>query len=680
MAVYDNWLRELRDFKASIDKELAEIRRCKNEMQEIKKQLVTQFGEGNYFRDEHRIIISAPEIIIGDVMQDGTLNNTGTSTVIIRSNNIQQEGVGSDHSPGVIVNKATEIKNICADPGIDGKEAVVSSHSRYSVLAEGITMQSESTGGTFAEVPAAGRGEIRLKADEHISLEAQAPLTDRHKKVVALLKRKQEEKQQLQNAGAPDLTKLEINFNTYFNGLAAVPLDKKDDVNKQMAAFFKTRHTMMGNDLKAFIENTSQLAEVNRQIKTLNSEKKFIDLMMYKKKMKKKTGAGISIIAENTNVWSLDADKNVCESPGAGLSIIGKNVNITSLGNKDGILYGSEFNVNTHKIHLSTANRKAGNAEGQIEMPAEGKVIINSKDITLETVDRTSCPPGETPIGGDLSKEKSLPVDGSIKLRSQYVCVDSRSVEGGANGEFGVASKIVKIEGTNSEDRGGAPQVDKESLLEINVGKTKVTATDNITLNSSKNLLLSGTKTVEIQQNKGYGLLQFDSERALLYSETFHSKCKKNILGKVEVDTLDASKVEASNLRVTRYFKTPNSSEGKPGGAAPTSAEHAKLLLKISELEKQVDDIKNKEKEARKKEQERLKKEEKERKEKAEKERREKEKKEWEENPLWMYDEEKGVLLPKTPFCYLADEELPAPDGAGKAPDPNGEKNSKPNK
>ncbi len=674
MPVYDHWLQELRDFKASIDKELKEIRRCKNEMQDIKKQLVKQFGEGNYFRDEHRIIISAPEIIIGDVMQDGTLNTAGTSTVIIRSNNIQQEGVGSDHSPGIIVNKATEIKNICADPGIDGKETFVSSHSRYSVLAEGITMQSESTGGTFTEVPAAGRGEIRLQADEHISLEAQAPLTDRHNRVVALLKRKQEEKQQLQNAGAPDLVKLELNFNTYYNGLAAVPLDNKDDVNKQMAAFFKARHTMMGNDLRAFIENTSQLAEVNRQIKALNSEKKFIALMMNKKKMKKKTGAGISIIAENTNVWSLDADKNVCESPGAGLSIIGKNVNITSVGNKDGIIYGSEFNVNTHKIHLSTANRKAGADEGHIEMPVAGKVIINSKDITLETVDRISLPPNETPFGGDLIKEKNLPVDGRIKLRSQYVCVDSRSVKGDANGEFDVASKIVKLEGINCVDGGAAPAVVAEdSLLEINVGKTMVTATDNIALNSSKNLILSGNKTVEIQQNKGYGLLQFNQNKALLYSDTFVSKCNKNILSDVEINTLNAETVRASDLNVTMHLKTPNSIEGKPGRAAPTSQEQVKLLLKITELEKQMEDIKKKEAEARKKEQEKEQKE----KEQKEKEQKEKEQKEKKIRVKEMYDAEKD-MIEFTPI-YFATDELPAPN-APKAPDSNDQMNSKPKK
>lgn len=612
MELYDNWLKELKDFKASIDKELADIQRCKEEMQKLKTQLITKFGDGYYLRDNHRIILSAPEIIIGDVMKDGTLNHTGTSTVIIRTNNIQQEGVGSANGPGAITNKATVIKNICADPGIDGRESVVSSLSRYSVQAEGITLQSETTAGTYAEVPAASRGEIRLQADERVTLAAQVPLTSRKKKIEDLLESKNKEKEQLEKAKIPNLNVLETNFRTYFKGIEAFQMDKNPDVNKQMADLFKMRRELMGNDIQAYIEHTSKQAEVNRQIKSLNKEKKVIELKEKHRRLKFKMGAAVNIMAENTNIWSVDQDMNVCESTGAGLSIIGKHVDITAVGNKDGIIDGSDFTVNTQNIHLSTANRKPTEHEGFIEMPTEGQVIINSKDITLESVNRTfQMPTNETPTGEDLGlRETELPIDGTIKLRSHIVSIDSRNVSGNANGEFNVQSKIVKIGALDKPNGEEAAKTAKDSLIEIKYNKAMITAPEDIALNSEKNLLLAGKETVEIQQEEGKAALQIASGKTTLANKSLVSMCKTNELkGDTTLENLTVKKkATIQDLEVEKHIKTPNSSEGTPGGAAPAAEEQVQLLLKITELEQQMQDIKQKEEEARKKEEEKLKK------------------------------------------------------------------------
>ena len=91
---FENWQTALEDFQKNIEKELEEIRRHKAEVRQMKIDLIDHLGQGRYVRDENRIIISAPEIIIGDTDKSGMLQN-GSSRVIIRANNINLEGVGS---------------------------------------------------------------------------------------------------------------------------------------------------------------------------------------------------------------------------------------------------------------------------------------------------------------------------------------------------------------------------------------------------------------------------------------------------------------------------------------------------------------------------------------------------------------------------------------------------------
>ena len=66
-AQFANWQAALDDFQKSVEKDLEEIRRCKREVRQMKFDLIDQLGKGRYIRDEHRVIISAPEIIIGNV-------------------------------------------------------------------------------------------------------------------------------------------------------------------------------------------------------------------------------------------------------------------------------------------------------------------------------------------------------------------------------------------------------------------------------------------------------------------------------------------------------------------------------------------------------------------------------------------------------------------------------------
>ena len=65
--IFKEWEKKLSDFEGSVEKDLSEIRKCKAEIQRISDDLNNSLVKGRYLRDNQRFIISAPEIIIGNV-------------------------------------------------------------------------------------------------------------------------------------------------------------------------------------------------------------------------------------------------------------------------------------------------------------------------------------------------------------------------------------------------------------------------------------------------------------------------------------------------------------------------------------------------------------------------------------------------------------------------------------
>ena len=105
---------ELNKFQNRVTKELDEVRQCKEEIQHLKSSLIREYGEfiqsssGNVLRDEHRIVLSAPEIIIGNVDNNGVLFNA-PSRVVIRANGVALEGAGFG---GNVTMRASSIRSI----------------------------------------------------------------------------------------------------------------------------------------------------------------------------------------------------------------------------------------------------------------------------------------------------------------------------------------------------------------------------------------------------------------------------------------------------------------------------------------------------------------------------------------------------------------------------------------
>ena len=90
---FTDWKSALEKFQQNVKKDIEEIRSQKDEIQRIKQDILDNLEKGRYIRDDNRIIISAPEIIIGNVDKSGILWGGG-SKVVIRATNIDPPDCG----------------------------------------------------------------------------------------------------------------------------------------------------------------------------------------------------------------------------------------------------------------------------------------------------------------------------------------------------------------------------------------------------------------------------------------------------------------------------------------------------------------------------------------------------------------------------------------------------------
>ena len=142
-----NILDELKDalssFESSVKKDLEEMREQKREVLRLRNELYDTVKNVNYVRHDGTVIVSAPNIILGNVDQHGNLiAGGGGSSVTIRANNVAIEGVGDSSAGGSITQRAASIRSIAVDPGVDRQENVVCGRSEIVCQAKGIELQA----------------------------------------------------------------------------------------------------------------------------------------------------------------------------------------------------------------------------------------------------------------------------------------------------------------------------------------------------------------------------------------------------------------------------------------------------------------------------------------------------------------------------------------------------------
>ena len=487
--IFEEWKKMLEKFQQCVDKGVEEMHQQKAEVQQIKTDIFDRLDRGAYYHDDERIVISAPEIVIGNVDKSGALNGGYVGTVVIKGSDVSLEGVGET---GRIVSRAPIIHQKAVNPGIDGRENVVCDSSEIVSQACDIVLHSSDAKGEFSQLPLhAGRGGISLHADKKFKIEAAVTAERRKKQIEDVIKgldtQSKELKKSVENQKKAvdkflqDMIKLaekEEKLNAPKDHSTFTNLTDISKVHEQMEALMPSVY----RSTQTFIDLVSELAEVNRRKKALEKEKGSIKTGDDFKK--KSTGASMSVVAESISVATADGDGNLHTNPGAGISVKTPRMGLNMHDEQGALVKDGYFSVSAQNITLDTVNPKD---KGK-EWPMGGKVKIQSKDINLEAIDYKM---------NDKNQlwEKELTKEGKITMSAKTVEVSTANPKGIERDEKGkltkgeyqgdgdviIRSKSVTVESLDYEVKDGkltTKALTKDSKLGIRTEKTIVIAAD----------------------------------------------------------------------------------------------------------------------------------------------------------------------------------------------------------
>ena len=487
--IFEEWKKMLEKFQQCVDKGVEEMHQQKAEVQQIKTDIFNRLDRGAYYHDDERIVISAPEIVIGNVDKSGTLNGGCVGSVVIKGSDVSLEGVGET---GRIVSRAPIIHQKAVNPGIDGRENVVCDSSEIVSQACDIVLHSSDAKDEFSQIPVhAGRGGISLHADQRFNIEAAVTAEWRKKQIEAIikgldtqskeLKKSVEDQKKAVDKFLQDMIKLaekEEKLNAPKDHSTFTNLTDISEIHEQIEALLPSVY----RSTQTFIDLVSELAEVNRRKKALEKEKGAIKTGDDFKK--KTTGASMSVVAESISVATADGDGNLHTNLEAGISVRTPRMGLNMHDDEGALVKDGYFSVSAQDITLNTVNPKD---KGK-EWPMEGKVKIQSKDINLEAIDYKM---------NDKNQlwEKELTKEGKITMSAKTVEVSTANPKGIERDEKGkltkgefvgegdviIRSKTVTVESLDYEVKDGklkTKALTKDSKLGIRTEKTTVIAAD----------------------------------------------------------------------------------------------------------------------------------------------------------------------------------------------------------
>lgn len=586
---FANWQTALENFQKSIEKDLNEIRLQKEEVQQIKADIIDRLDKSRYIRDDYRLVISAPEIIIGNVDRSGLLKS-GESKITIRGSNINLEGSGSDgYGTGSITSRAASIRQIAVDPGKDGLENVVKDTSEIISQARSVVLRSENVSENYFPVSNLSNGPgILLSTDGSINMDATLPcdtLGDKLEKeekslssFVANLKEKAEQNKSSVGGLMDRLHKL-TDMDTLNNDMLSTRTNYLDI--DEIHSEFRQLASSLYSTMTTYFDTLSRLAEANRRLNSVREQKE--EAGKLKSSFKDKaTGTSVSIRSENINLASADGDGNLRSNDGAGIRLSGKEINLSSYGNDGSLIKESNIYIGSQDVEVNTANPKI--SDNNIDLPTEGSVRVVSKAINVEAVDYETK--------DDKTEEKSLAKGGSFNLRAEKINLNATDTEGKATGSIAVNAKAVEVKSmdVDKEKRTDKSLAAGSTLLllaeKVYAGsKDKKTKSKNLQL-ASDNVGIFGDTTVELQQD-GKAILQLSGGNASMSGSKTTFYGESTLQGKTTFKSdVTAETVDMKNLKVQTSFKTPYTTEGISVPGAPSTA---KLSAKLNEEELKSD-------------------------------------------------------------------------------------------
>ena len=654
--IYQDWEARLKSLLDSVEKELAEVRAQKEALFSLNTD-VQNMIEGRLIHDDRRLILSAPEIVIGNVNMGGMLDPSGGCTIIIRGNNVSVEGAGEAGSVAV---RAPIISQKAENPGVDGTEHTVEGVSQVIIQGREVAVDSSDipSGGAFLDArTVAGGSGIALYADKRLNLQSVSSKENVTKRLEDKIKGLKSTKEALKKNAKSDLDgfkarseelgkinderdKLRLKgddeLTTSYNDIDELN-ELIDDLSPQLAS-----------ELYRQSRNMAELAELNRQEKFFTKMKDEIGKTSDDDFKKKPAKSSMSIQTEHLSILSADGDGNFRTDKNSGVSIRANNLNVEGVFDDKGSLdKGNRLTVNMKTIELSTAGKSGVEKEDDdtlkaAKLPAEGDVIITSKNITMQTINAevadkkykdtglaeggsinirsksiglsnvnttdveaddkgkvtkaTYKPEGEillfsnnvqisgmeSKLDGGKVEETALAKDSIFSVRAEKMSLSAADHEGKASGQATINAKQVTVSAINVDPKTKKfKETAQGGSIEVYAEKETLVAKKDLAVHGEENAQFTSTKKLLVNGKETTEVKQ-DSKNLLTLSggNTDLSGSKVTVSGDTTVNALTSPLVSAEKLEVKSALKTANIQDGVFVATKNTSPASSKIEMK----------------------------------------------------------------------------------------------------
>ena len=620
--IFDEWMSLANDFKAKIDATLDEITYARNEVMQVKSDIMNHLNEGQFLWDKKRIVISAPEIIIGHVDRNGDFKGGGH--VRICGTGINVDGVSEGGNVNIT---APSINEVAADPGIDGIASLVGATSSITQVARNIVFDSQSPsvtegrGATFLDSPSAPG--ITLHADTAIDIKAVKSKKQKAEAIENCKKKLTTMQQQF----IADITDIEASLSPVIKGIKDTlkredTYSSTDDFTRANVLAIDEMHTSLQSVARNFdqrynelLDRLTHLAEINRRLKCLDNEDKILDRIDDEKFKKESHDTSVNIQSEKISLNLRDGDNQWRLNEKAGIELQGNNIQITSAltnGELPPTDAQSRIYINSRNVDIGTLDTKAtfNKETGEIDeatFTPTGTVIIQSKIVNFDAIDMHLTKDGKL-------EETKLATDSQVNVRTANFKVNTHNEKGEASGKFCVNSKAISMKSSDIDeykteltvddqnnvvhqelkDKGVAK--DSEMLLlsdQINVGfKNKKMAAKTVNVISNEKTLIHSNKENAVAVGPDFGakssveLKEAGVDVLTEGSAVVSGKGGVNIQGEVTLNSkLTGTDIDAKNVKASSSIKGPNMTDGTAiAGSKGSTKASTKQEMKDSEL------------------------------------------------------------------------------------------------
>ena len=655
--IYHDWEAKLKSLLDSVEKELAEVRAQKEALFSLNTDRMSAI-EGRVIHDDRRLILSAPEIVIGNVNMGGMLDPAGGCTIIIRGNQVAVEGVGST---GSVETRAPIITQTAENPGIDGTEHTVESVSKVIIQGREVAVDTSDmpSGGAFLDARTVSGGSgIALYADKRIDMQSVSSKKSVTNRLEDKIKGLKSAKEALKKEAKDDLDKFKeqvkelSEINDERDKLRLIDEDELtskyhdiDDLNR----IIDELSPQLADEVYRQSANTSKLAELNRQEKFFTKMKDEVGKISDDDFKKKPVQSAISIQTEKLNMASIDGDGNLRTDEASGVNIRSNRMSVEGVFDDKGSLdKNNRFTVNMKTVELSTAGRSGVEQEEKdgtlktAKLPAEGDVIITSKNITMQTINAevadkkykdtglvdggsitirsksiglsnvnttdveaddkgkvtkaTYKPEGEillfsknvqissmeSKLNGDKVEETALAKDSIFSVRAEKMSLSAADHEGKASGQATINAKQVTVSAMNVDPKTKKfKEVAQGGSIEVYAEKETLVAKKDLAVHGEENAQFTSTKKLLVNGQETTEVKQ-DSKNLLTLSggNTDLSGGKVTVSGDTTVKALTSPLVSADKLEVKSALKTPNIQDGMFVATKDTSPGSSKIEIK----------------------------------------------------------------------------------------------------